>query len=317
MSADLRTVILTYGTGGEFEPLLDSLTGEGIDPERILIVHNPSAPGEPAPRPANGCEVIAASHNLGYAAGMNLGIGRQLGRGCDLVLVLTHDARFRPGALRRLLDAAAASPGHGVLGPALLWTGTETPFSFGGHTRVTGGVTHRREVGTVVDGLSDCDWVDGGTMLVRAEALREVGGFDEKYWSYLEDADLCLRISRAGFAVAVVVDAQADQAPGAGKRLGSWAYLMTRNRIAYARSVTGLPGAAAITGRALFGTGVALGRSAVRMVHLRRGDPGEPWAVAIGTLRGIADVYRRRWGPPPAGLPGGGDISNVDPTDPG
>jgi GT2 family glycosyltransferase len=310
--ADLRAVVLTYGSGRQYEPLLESLAREGVGLDRILIVHNPSVPTEQAPAPA-GVEVLAASHNLGYAAGMNLGIRRQLERGCELILALTHDARFRPGALQRLLAAAADNPGYGALGPALLLTGTEVPFSFGGLTRRNGNVGHRRELGAVENGLADCDWVDGGTILVRAEVLRRVGCFDERFWGYLEDADLCLRITRAGYGVAVVVDAAADQDPGKAKRLGPWAYLMTRNRIAYSGRSVGPTGVLRVTARALYGAGVEALRTAIRLVRLRPGPAEDPWAVAVGTVRGIADFYRRRWGPPPAGLPGGGDISNVEP----
>jgi N-acetylglucosaminyl-diphospho-decaprenol L-rhamnosyltransferase len=309
VSAALRAVILTYGSGGEYVPLLRSLEAEGVERERILIVHNPSVAGQPAPAPA-GIEVLRASHNLGYAAGMNLGIRRQLGRECDLVLILTHDARFRPGALRRLV--AAADPRYGALGPALVHTGTDTPFSFGGSTHADGFLTHNDEPGRVEDGLSGCDWLDGGTMLVRAEALRRVGGFDERFWSYVEDADLCLRISRMGFGIAVVVDALADQDPGMSKRFGPWAYLVTRNRIAYAGRFAGRRGVARVGGQALYGAGLETVRALARLTRLREGPPIETWAVAVGTVRGIVAFLLRRWGPPPPGLPGGGDIGNID-----
>ncbi len=312
MSAELRAVVLTYGTGREHEALLESLAGEGIGSEAILIVHNPSRPGENAPVEP-GVEVVEASHNLGYAAGMNLGIERQLRRDPEYVLLLTHDARFRPGALRTMLAAAAASPEHGVLGPALLLTGTEEPFSFGGEILPGGGVRHRREPGPVRDGLADCAWVDGGTMLVRAEPLRRAGGFDERFWGYFEDAELCRRARADGYRVGVVVDAHADQDPGMAKRLGPWAYLMTRNGIAFARRAAGRRGGVEVAAGALLGSARDAIRALARLLGLRPGPAVDPWAVAVGGVRGTVDFCRGRWGPPPAGLPGGGDIGNVDP----
>lgn len=308
----LRAVVLTYGTSGVHEPLLDSLLGQGIAPERILVVHNPAAPGEPDPAVPPGCEVLRASHNLGYAAGMNLGIERQLSRGCDLLLVLTHDARLRPGALAALLAAAAAHPEFGVLGPALVFAGTDTPFSFGGRTRSNGSTTHLTEPPEVEDGIAPCDWVDGGTMLIRADALARTGGFDERFWSYCEEADLCLRVGRAGFRVGVVPAALGDQMPGGTSRPGPWAYLLTRNGAAYARRAAGLKGLAFITSRALVLILYELVRTAARGLRLRGGSAGEPWATAAGTARGLLDFYRRRWGPPPQ-LPGAGDVGNVAP----
>jgi N-acetylglucosaminyl-diphospho-decaprenol L-rhamnosyltransferase len=309
----LRAVVLTYGTGGQHRPLLDSLLAEGLDPDRIQLVHNPSAPGEEAPRAPEGVEAIAASYNLGYAAAMNLGIERQLEAGCELLLLLTHDARLRPGALGSLVEAARADPGLGVVGPVLVLTGTETAYSFGGINRANGSVGHRPSEPPGSGAVALCDWVDGGTMLIRAEALREVGGFDARFWGYTEEADLCLRIGRAGFRVGVVLAARADQDPGGPKRPGPWAYLLTRNGLAYAKRSVGVRGVLYIAARALGVIAYELFRALVRATPLRPGSPAEPWAVAVGMARGMLDFARGRWGPPPASLPGGGDIANLEP----
>jgi N-acetylglucosaminyl-diphospho-decaprenol L-rhamnosyltransferase len=309
--ADCRVVVLAYGGGDEFVPLLGSLEREGMPIDRVLLVHNPSSPGQrPAPTPA-GLEVLPTGRNLGYAAGMNAGIERQLERGCNSVLLLTHDARLRPGALRELLRAAADVPAYGVLGPALLWSDTEKPFSFGGETGPGGRMRHRTTPPATLDGIAQADWIDGGTMLIRSEALTCSGAFDERLWSYCEDADLCLRVARCGFRIGVVTGARADQAPGGAKRPGAWAYLLARNGIAYARSYAGVRGLAAASARAA-GTGfVGLARASARALRLRAGSPAEPRAVAIGALRGLVDYAGGRWGPPPAGLPGMGDLSNT------
>jgi GT2 family glycosyltransferase len=308
----LRAVVLTYGTSAVHEPLLASLLDQGLAPERILVVHNPAVPSEPDPAVPPGCELLRAGHNLGYAAGMNLGVERQLSRDCDLLLVLTHDARLRPGALSTLLGAAAAHPEFGVLAPGLVFAGTEAPFSFGGRTRSNGSTVHLTEPRAVEDGIAPCDWVDGGTMLIRAEALAQAGGFDERFWSYCEEAELCLRVGRAGFRVGVVPAALGDQMPGGASRPGPWAYLMTRNGAAYAYRAVGLRGAAFIIVRAGYEAFEQLARAAVRVARLRDGSVADPWAAAVGTLRGVVDFLRRRWGPPPA-LPGAGDVGNVAP----
>jgi N-acetylglucosaminyl-diphospho-decaprenol L-rhamnosyltransferase len=308
----LGVVVLTYGAGGPHEPLLESLLAQGIAPGAILVVHNPADPGEPDPSLPPGCELLRATHNLGYAAAMNLGVERQRRHGYELLLLLTHDARLRPGALRSLLDAAAAHPRFGVLAPRLVFAGSETPFSFGGQTSRTGKTTHIAELGAVDDGIARCDWVDGGTMLIRADALRRVGDFDERFWSYCEEADLCLRISRAGYGIGVVPAAVADQQPGGSKRFGPWSYLLTRNGAAYAWRASGFPGFALFLVRAIGQVVRELLRTAARGLRLRGGPPGDTWATAVGTARGLVDLCRRRWGPPPP-LPGRGDIANVEP----
>ncbi len=308
-AAGLGAVVLAYGAGGEYLAVLESLAAQGVEPGRVLVVHNPSAPGERLPEPPPGCEVLSATHNLGYAAGMNLGIARLLEREPELVLVLTHDASLRDGALERLLAAARAEPRYGVLGPALFFAGTEQAFSFGGRIGPGGALGHlkQRPPGAPV---APCEWVDGGTMLVRAEALARVGGFDERLWSYCEDADLCLRIAAAGFAVGVVPDAVADQAPGGAKRPGPWAYLLTRNGLAVARRARGARGVAATLARAAGLVLSELARTLARLTPLRPGRPSATWPVAVGAARGALDFLRGRWGPPPH-LPGGGDLKNL------
>ena len=314
MAADeLGVSVLAYGGGGEFRPLLDSLLAEGVPASAIVVVHNSAEPGEPPPQAIAGVEVLQTGANPGYAGGMNAGVGRLLERGAGELLVLTHDARLRPGALAALRGALAARPRFGILGPALVLTGTETPFSFGGVTSAGGANSHRKEppAGGGEDGVFACDWVDGGTMLVRRQVFERAGGFDERFWGYVEEADLCLRARRAGFEVGLVTAAIADQAPGMGKRVGAWAYLTTRNGIEYARRARGLRGLATITLRSLAIVAFNLLRAGLRAGRLRPGGAAEPWAVAVGTWRGTVDRYRGHWGPPPPDLPGLGDLRNA------
>jgi N-acetylglucosaminyl-diphospho-decaprenol L-rhamnosyltransferase len=308
----LGTAVLAYGGGEEWVPLLESLLAEGIAPDSILVVHNPARPGELPPAVPHGCEVMQAPRNLGYAGGMNLGVARLRERGVDLLLLLTHDARLRSGALEALLGAVRSASRYGILAPALLLSGTDRPFSFGGLTSAGGGNAHVKELPAVpADDVFACDWVDGGTMLIRAETLDAVGGFDERFWGYCEEAELCLRARRAGFAVGVVPAARADQSPGGTKRLGAWAYLMTRNGIEYARLAAGTRGLVTISARSVWLVVLNLARSALRALRLRPGGRREPWTLAVGIARGTIDYYRGRWGPPPPGLPGTGDLDNA------
>jgi N-acetylglucosaminyl-diphospho-decaprenol L-rhamnosyltransferase len=305
-------VVLIYGRGGEHRPLLETLLAQGIPPQRIVAVHNPATTGEPPPSLPPGCELIQAERNLGYAGGMNLGIVRQRERKTELILVLTHDARLRPGALELLLSNARRHPDYGALGPVMVWAGSDRPFSFGGITRTNGTnahVTERPASGT--HGVLDADWIDGGAMLLRGAVLDRVGTFDERFWAYCEEAELCLRIRRAGYKVGVVVDALADQSPGGTKRPGAWAYLMTRNGIAFAHRARGRRGLVRATARSGRGAALNFIRAGLRAMRLRPGRAGEPWVLAVGIARGTIDFFRGRWGPPPPGLPGMGDLRNA------
>ncbi|HUC00293.1 MAG TPA: glycosyltransferase family 2 protein [Solirubrobacterales bacterium] len=307
----LGVAVLAYGAGGEFRALIESLAAEGVAPSAIVLVHNQAAPGEAPPSAPDGVEVLATGGNPGYAGGMNAGIRRQLERGAEQILVLTHDARLRPGALVALRGVLATQPGYGILGPALVLPGTDVPYSFGGVTDANGANSHRKRLPPGAGEVLDSDWVDGGTMLVRRAVFERVGEFDERFWGYCEEADLCLRARRAGFAVGLVPAARADQDSGMGKRIGAWAYLITRNGIEYAGRAQGARGLAASTLRSLWLVGLNLARAGLRAAHLRGGGTAEPWALAVGTWRGVIDRYRGRWGAPPANLPGIGDVGNA------
>lgn len=312
MSGNLGVVILVYGGGGRHEPLLESLLQQRIAAEDIVVVHNPASPGETPPPPPSGCELLQADRNLGYAGGMNLGLTRQLERGADPILLLTHDARLRPGALDLLLAASDRAPCPSVLGPALFLSDSDRPFSFGGITRASGATAHLTQLPpSTADGIVPCDWIDGGTMLVRREVVYRTGGFDERFWSYCEEADFCLRARKAGFQVAVVADARAEQSPGASHRIGAWAYLTTRNGIAYAHRAKGARGMIGFMSECVFLVVLHLSRAAARALRIRPGDRREPFVLAIGMARGMVDYARGRWGAPPPGLPGLGDIRNV------
>ncbi|HWB68935.1 MAG TPA: glycosyltransferase family 2 protein [Solirubrobacterales bacterium] len=307
----LGVVVLTHGSGGPHEALLEALTAERIEPDSIVVVHNPTEPGQAAPRVPAGCEVIQAERNLGYAAGMNLGVARLLERGSGFLLLLTHDARFEPGALDALTGAARRRPEYGVLGPALVLAGSGAPFSFGGVSGRNGTTWHLKDRPPAADGIADCDWVDGGSLLVRAEVFERVGSFDERFWGYCEESDLCLRARRAGWKVGAVLDAVAEQQPGADARPGVWSYLLTRNGAEYARRAVGLRGAAFVELRACWTVAFNLVRVGARVVRPRPGGPRVPWLFAVGTARGAVDFLRRRWGPPPRSLPGMGDVRNL------
>jgi GT2 family glycosyltransferase len=309
----LGVVVLTHGRSGEHAPLVDSLLTAGVESASIVVVHNPTAPGEPLPEAPPGCRVVQAPRNLGYAGGMNLGIAEQLAAGPpELLLLMTHDARLRGAALETLVATARRHPGYGVLGPALVFSGTDAPFSFGGMTRVNGTNTHLVERPAGLEGgVGRCDWVDGGILLIRAAALGDGKPFDERFWGYCEEADFCLRVRRRGLAVGVVVDALAEQEPAGAKRPGVWSYLLTRNGAEYAKRAVGARGAVTVEARALGTVLFSLARALARVFRKREGGVGEPWAVAVGTARGALDYLRGRWGPPPGDLPGMGDVGNA------
>lgn len=312
-SKRLGVVVLTHGTATEAVPLVRSLLGAGCVPDSVAIVHNPVTPGQPAIEPPDpGISVLRPDANIGYAAGMNRGMRHHLERGAQVILLLTHDVRFHPGALAVLLEQLKRNQAFGVLGPVLWIRGENRPFSYGGMTTGTGANAHLAEPPAAVDGVAATDWIDGCAMAIRANVVDAVGPLNERFFGYCEESEFCLRARRAGWKVGVALDAVAEQSPGRSQRPGAHAYLLCRNGLEYARLATGPRGAAAGLGRALYTIAVdsrrILGAKAGRRSAT---TAAESYPRLVGTAWGAMDFLRRKWGPPPPTLPGLGDYQNL------
>jgi len=154
--------------------------------------------------------LIANEENAGFAAANNRAI--RLGRG-KYVLALNPDTRVTEGALDRLVELMEARREIGIAGCRLeLGDGSldhaakrsfPTPISALGHFTGIGrragarGLLAAYRAPDVESGPVDA--VNGAFMLMRRSVLEEVGLFDEGYWMYMEDLDLCYRFRQAGW----------------------------------------------------------------------------------------------------------------------
>lgn len=147
-------------------------------------------------------ELVETNRNLGFGGGCNVGARDALSRGCDYLWFFNNDAVASPDALRHMVDEAERDPRTAVVGgvvreradPEVVqsWGGGRISMSFGIERTVTSPVARE-----------DLDWITGASMLVRGAAWRESGGFDEAFFMYWEDADLCTRLRGSGWALAV------------------------------------------------------------------------------------------------------------------
>jgi hypothetical protein len=303
----LGVIILSYGHGHEYAELLQGLVHDhGIDPACIVVVHNPlDADDAWSPELPEAVTLVRLSDNRGYAGGMNAGAAELLRRGTRWMLLLTHDARLQPGAIAALAAVGGRHASVGVVGP-LLYLENGTLWSAG--VRSSGGIVrHCQEWDQDVEAV-DRDSIDGTVMLVRGSAFRDARGFDERFFMYWEEADFCLRCTRADWRVVVAPAARALTSPGRSRRPGAHAYLQTRNGLEYARRQGGL--------RSVLGQGAdALKRCVWDLPHPIREKwqdrtawrfTADRWmGVAIGTV----DFLRGRWGVPPAVVRRRSDVS--------
>ena len=174
---------------------------------RIVLVDNgsPDGSGERLHALFPDAVYLQTGANLGFTGGNNLGLRRALADGCDYVLILNNDTVIDRACVARLVDVAQADDRAGAVGGKILFYDAPERIWFGGgdfsRSRALG--VHRSE------GLPDADpaeetveevsFLTGCCMLIPAAVLREVGGFEEDFFIYVEDVDLSLRIATAGY----------------------------------------------------------------------------------------------------------------------
>jgi hypothetical protein len=145
------------------------------------------------------CEVITTGENLGFAGGMNVGLRAALSRRADAVVVMNDDVEVEPGWLEPLVRELADGR-VGAVQPKLLFAarrdGADVVNSLGVRLGRDGAGTDvgRGQLDAQrVDGARDIELFTGGAVLLRADFLRDVGLFDERFFMYYEDVDLGLR----------------------------------------------------------------------------------------------------------------------------
>ena len=252
-------------------------------------------------RLAPGGEYLQSETNLGFAGGANLGMRAARARGAEWVWFLNNDAMPEAAALTAAIDVATGTPGADLVGAKILQRqapdrldsiGIEIDLSSGrmrliGHDEVDRGQYDR---------LSDPVAVSGCALLASAAALDALGGFDERYFTYLEDVDLCLRAHEAGMRVAFAPRARVlhDRPPARrGRQSTASLYYTTRNHLRLLQRHS--PGAP--WQRKLQEARVAAWSAAYALIA--GGD--SRLAGLRASRRGVADFRRNVVGPDPAG----------------
>jgi N-acetylglucosaminyl-diphospho-decaprenol L-rhamnosyltransferase len=204
-------VVVAYNSAEDLPACLGSLAEQHDIAVGVTVVDNCSSDPSAACARERGARVIVNSSNRGFAAAVNQGLH---GGSAAWVLILNPDARIEPGGVQAMIDAAVRGHRVGCVGPkttdpsgatypsARSFPGIVTALVHG----ILGGVwpgnpaTKRYHATTGATGESgQVDWVSGCCMLLPRQAWDEIGGFDERYFMYVEDMDLCFRLRKAGW----------------------------------------------------------------------------------------------------------------------
>jgi len=214
---DLSILIVTYNSAPLIGSLLDRLRVELTDlAAEVVVLDNASRDGtaERVQREHPWVKLIASPENLGFAAGNNLAATQARGR---ILLLLNPDALPAAGALARGIALMDQHPDAGLAGGELLGAdGSHQPsarmfptlrdewFTLSGlaarypHSRLFARLDRRwadPEQAALVD------WIPGAFVFIPAALFAQLGGFDERFFMYYEEVDLCRRIRRAGYQI--------------------------------------------------------------------------------------------------------------------
>lgn len=209
----VSAVIVNYNAGDHLLDCVKSLQAEGV--KDIVVVDNASSDGSVARLRETQPDVRVhySAVNLGYGGGANRGIAEV---DSGYVLVINPDAVVHDGAVEVLAGVLDNDARVGIVGPRIDEVDGSVYPSARAFPRLRDAIGHafiglvttnnpysRRYLMTDTDvgTARDTDWISGACFLARRVALADVDGFDESYFMYLEEVDLCRRAGRAGWIV--------------------------------------------------------------------------------------------------------------------
>jgi len=200
-------VVLNWCDAPSTRACLDSLEASSYPELSLLLVDNgsPDGSGEELRGLFPHIGYLQTGENLGYSGGNNRGIRRALEEGADFVFVLNPDTLVEPDAIDLLVETARREDRVGAVAPTVLRMDDPEQIWYAG-----GAFDPVRALGVHWDGngrdprargVREATFFSGCAVLLGAPVLREVGVFEESYFMYVEDAELSVRMTRAGWRI--------------------------------------------------------------------------------------------------------------------
>jgi GT2 family glycosyltransferase len=224
----VSVIVVSYNTRERLLACLAALQARVSLPLEVIVVDNASADGSAAAVRARfpGAIVLENAANVGFARANNQGLERARG---DYALILNSDAEVGAGCVETLARLLDARPDVGIVGPRTRFADGRIQVSFGPMLTPWAEWRQRRLVHGVAAGEPEAlrraealaavehepAWVSGSCFLARRRAIDQVGGFDEGFFLYEEDVDLCVRVRGAGWRVVFTPAADAVHHLGA------------------------------------------------------------------------------------------------------
>jgi len=234
----LSAVLLAYGPD---EPVRESLAALRVAVENvadatelIVVLNRVSADLRPQLAEAPDIVLIEPGRNLGFAGGVNAAIARSTG---DWIALVNDDCIAEPTAITELLSAGETAPSVGSVAAQVRFADRPGTINSAGIEVDVLGIATERLLGAPISdsetSVTEVFGASGAAGLYRRSMLDEVGGFDESFFAYLEDADVAWRARMAGwrcvYAPRAVVHHHHSSSLGHGSPAKH--FLVGRNRV--------------------------------------------------------------------------------------
>jgi len=205
-------LIVNYASWSLTLRCIEALYATGYEDFETIVVDNDS---EEPPELPSSVRLIRNRENVGFARAHNRGTAASTG---DLIVLINPDTVVERNFFRSLEEFFEKHPEVGVAGPRILDSERALQLSARRDISALSGFLGRTSLLTrlfpksslvksqfpaVTDQShpSSVAWVSGACMVIRRDALREIGSLDERFFMYFEDADLCRRARAAGWLV--------------------------------------------------------------------------------------------------------------------
>ena len=208
---ELSIVIVNWNTRQLLRDCLQSICADPASGQwEVVVVDNASADDSAAMvrRYFPQVQLLASSENLGFGRANNLALERARG---EYLLLLNSDTRVEPGALGALVDFVKERPRAGAAGPMLLNADGSLQLSCGIAPSLKTEIAHKLLLHRLFPffKLAGWDhrlprsvgWVSGACLLIRRQALEEVGALDPAMYMCCEDLEWCLRLRKRGWQI--------------------------------------------------------------------------------------------------------------------
>lgn len=242
---DLSIIIVTHNQFDKVRVCLKSIFNHQPDLQfEIIVVDNGSKEGNPDVLKTEFPEIrLIKQENLGMGAGNNRGAKEATG---EYLLILNPDTEIMPGSIKSMIDCHKSDPSAGLVGPKLLYPDGERQISCYRFPDIFLPFFRRTFLGKFrqsyldyylfknvdLDKTQEVDWVMGSCLLLKKSLYDELGGFDERFFMYFEDTDLCKRINRKGLKIIYHPDSAIIHHHGRASAKNHWFVSLLTNKMA-------------------------------------------------------------------------------------